>query len=167
MREQLTEKDVERIEKEIEYRKLVVRKEAIEAVKEARAHGDLSENFEYHAAKKDKNKNESRIRYLERMLKTAEIISEDSASDEVGLNNTVTLYFEEDDECEKFRLVTSIRGNSLKNLISIESPLGKAVLGKKAGERVYVAVNENAGYYVEIRGIEKTGDDGSDTIRPF
>ena len=127
MREQLTEKDVERIEKEIEHRKLVVRKEAIEAVKEARAHGDLSENFEYHAAKKDKNKNESRIRYLERMLKTAEIISEDSAADEVGLNNTVTLYFEEDDECEEFRLVTSIRGNSLKNLISIESPLGKAL----------------------------------------
>lgn len=167
MREQLTKKDVERIEKEIEYRKLVVRKEAIEAVKEARAHGDLSENFEYHAAKKDKNKNESRIRYLERMLKTADIISEDSAADEVGLNNTVTLYFEEDDECEDFRLVTSIRGNSLKNLISIESPLGKAVLGKKKGERVYVAVSETAGYYVEIRGIEKTGDDGSDTIRSF
>ncbi|MGN1084633.1 MAG: GreA/GreB family elongation factor, partial [Lachnospiraceae bacterium] len=143
MREQLTKKDVERIEQEIEHRKLVVRKEAIEAVKEARAHGDLSENFEYHAAKKDKNKNESRIRYLERMLKTAEIISEDSAADEVGLNNTVTLYFEEEDECEVFRLVTSIRGNSLKNLISIESPLGKAVFGKKLGERVYVPVGEN------------------------
>ncbi len=167
MREQLTKKDVERIEKEIEHRKLVVRKEAIEAVKEARAHGDLSENFEYHAAKKDKNKNESRIRYLERMLKTAEIISEDSAADEVGLNNTVTLYFEDEEECEEFRLVTSIRGNSLKNLISIESPLGRAVFGKKAGERVYVPVSENAGYYVEIRSIEKTGDDGSDTIRSF
>ncbi len=167
MREQLTKKDVERIEQEIEHRKLVVRKEAIEAVKEARAHGDLSENFEYHAAKKDKNKNESRIRYLERMLKTAEIISEDSAADEVGLNNTVTLYFEEEDECEVFRLVTSIRGNSLKNLISIESPLGKAVFGKKLGERVYVPVGENAGYYVEIREIEKTGDDGSDTIRSY
>lgn len=167
MREQLTQKDVERIEKEIEHRKLVVRKEAIEAVKEARAHGDLSENFEYHAAKKDKNKNESRIRYLERMLKTAEIISEDSAPDEVGLNNTVTLYFEEDDECEEFRLVTSIRGNSLKNLISIESPLGKAVYGKKLGDRVLVSVGDGGGYYVEIRGIEKTGDDGSDTIRSY
>ncbi|MDD6036887.1 MAG: transcription elongation factor GreA [Lachnospiraceae bacterium] len=166
MREQLTKKDVERIEKEIEHRKLVVRKEAIEAVKEARAHGDLSENFEYHAAKKDKNKNESRIRYLERMLKTAEIISEESAADEVGLNNTVTLYFEEDDECEKFRLVTSIRGNSLKNLISIESPLGKAIYGKKLGERVMVPMG-NDGYYVEIREIEKTGDDGSDTIRSY
>ncbi|MBP3617422.1 MAG: transcription elongation factor GreA [Lachnospiraceae bacterium] len=167
MREQLTQKDVERIEAEIEHRKLVVRKEAIEAVKEARAHGDLSENFEYHAAKKDKNKNESRIRYLERMLRTAEIISEDSAADEVGLNNTVTLYFEEDDECEEFRLVTSIRGNSLKNLISIESPLGKAVYGKKLGDRVEVQLENGAGYFVEIREIKNTVDDGSDTIRSY
>ena len=96
MREQLTESDVKKIEEEIEYRKLVVRKEAIEAVKEARAHGDLSENFEYYAAKKDKNQNESRIRYLERMLKNARVISEDSREDEVGLNNTVQVYFEED-----------------------------------------------------------------------
>ena len=167
MREQLTEKDVERIEAEIEHRKLVVRKDALEAVKEARAHGDLSENFEYHAAKRDKNKNESRIRYLERMLRTAEIISEDSAADEVGLNNTVTLYFEEDDECEEFRLVTSIRGNSLKKLISIESPLGKAVYGKKLGERVFVLVGDSGGYYVEIREIKNTVDDGSDTIRSY
>ena len=113
MREKLTKKDVEKIEQEIEHRKLVVRKEAIEAVKEARAQGDLSENFEYYAAKKDKNKNESRIRYLERMLKTAVVISEESKEDEVGLNNTVTLYMEDDDEEETYRLVTSIRGNSL------------------------------------------------------
>ena len=110
MREQLTKSDVKKIEEEIEYRKLVVRKEAIEAVKEARAHGDLSENFEYHAAKKDKNKNESRIRYLERMLKTAVIVSDVSKEDEVGINNTVTVYFEEDEEEQVFRLVTSIRG---------------------------------------------------------
>ena len=131
MREQLTESDVKKIEEEIEYRKLVVRKEAIEAVKEARAHGDLSENFEYHAAKKDKNKNESRIRYLERMLKTAVIVSDVSKEDEVGINNTVTVYFEEDEEEQTFRLVTSIRGNSMKNLISTESPIGKANLGQK------------------------------------
>ena len=91
MGERLTKHDVEKIEKEIEYRKLVVRKDAIEAVKEARAQGDLSENFEYYAAKKEKNQNESRIRYLERMLKTAVVISEESKEDEVGLNNTVTL----------------------------------------------------------------------------
>jgi transcription elongation factor GreA len=121
MREQLTEHDVEKIKEEIEYRKLVVRKEAIEAVKEARAHGDLSENFEYHAAKKDKNQNESRIRYLERMLKTAQIVSEKSADDEVGMNNTVEVYFEDEDETEVFKLVTSVRGSSLNGKISIES----------------------------------------------
>ena len=167
MREQLTKSDVKKIEEEIEYRKLVVRKEAIEAVKEARAHGDLSENFEYHAAKKDKNKNESRIRYLERMLKTAEIVSDVSKEDEVGINNTVTVYFEEDDEEQVFRLVTSIRGNSMKNLISTESPLGKAVLGHKEGDRVYVAVNETYGYYVEIRKIQNTSEDENDTIRGY
>ncbi len=167
MREKLTTKDVEKIKAEIEHRKLVVRKEAIEAVKEARAQGDLSENFEYYAAKKDKNKNESRIRYLERMIKTAQIISDDSAEDEVGLNNTVSLYFEDDDETETYRLVTSIRGDSLKNLISIESPIGKAIIGHKVNDRVYVRVNENAGYYVIIKSIKNTGDDGSDRIKSF
>lgn len=143
MREQLTEEDVKKIQEEIEYRKLVVRKEALEAVKEARAHGDLSENFEYHAAKKDKNKNESRIRYLERMLKTARIITDESQEDEVGLNNKVEVYFEEDDETEVYKLVTSIRGNSLDGRISVESPLGKALLGHKVGDKVHVKVNES------------------------
>ena len=128
MGEKLTKSDVEKIQEEIDYRKLVVRKEAIEAVKEARAQGDLSENFEYYAAKKDINKNESRIRYLERMLKTAQVISDESKEDEVGLNNTVDLYFEEDDLTEEYRLVTSIRGNSLKNMISTESPIGISII---------------------------------------
>ena len=167
MQERLTQKDVDKIQEEIEYRKLVVRKEAIEAVKEARAHGDLSGNFEYHAAKKDKNANESRIRYLERMLKTAKVISEDSRDDEVGLNNTVTVYFEEDDEEETYKLVTSVRGNSMKNLISIESPLGKALLGHKEGDKVYIRVNDGYGYEVEIRKIENTVDDGTDGIRKY
>ena len=167
MGEKLTKSDVEKIQEEIDYRKLVVRKEAIEAVKEARAQGDLSENFEYYAAKKDKNKNESRIRYLERMLKTAQVISDESKEDEVGLNNTVDLYFEEDDLTEEYRLVTSIRGNSLKNMISTESPIGKAILGKKEGTRVYIQVNENYGYYVVIKKIKKTTDDSQDEIRKF
>lgn len=166
MREQLTRSDVKKIQEEIEYRKLTVRKEAIEAVKEARAHGDLSENFEYHAAKKDKNKNESRIRYLERMLKTAEIVSDESRSDEVGINNTVTVYFEDEEEEETFKLVTSIRGNSMKGYISIESPLGKAIRGHKEGERVEVKVNDSYSYFVEIRKIENTGDEG-EAIRGF
>ena len=102
MFDKLTRKDIEKMEAEIEHRKLVVRKELIEAVKEARAQGDLSENFEYYAAKREKNRNESRIRYLEKMIKTATIIDDSSAEDEVGLNNTVEVYFEDDDETEKF-----------------------------------------------------------------
>ena len=167
MREQLTRSDVWKIEAEIEYRKLVVRKEALEAVKEARAHGDLSENFEYHAAKKDKNKNESRIRYLERMLKTAVIVSDSSREDEVGINNTVTVYFEEDDEEQVFRLVTSIRGNSMKNRISTESPIGKAILGHKVGDRIQIKVNEDYSYYIVIKQIENTSEDAEEGIRKF
>lgn len=167
MGETLTASDVRKIKEEIEYRKLTVRKEAIEAVKEARAHGDLSENFEYHAAKKDKNKNESRIRYLERMLRTANIVSDVSKDGEVGLNNTVEVYFEEDDETETYKIVTSIRGNSMDGKISIESPMGKALLGKKEGDRVYVKINENAGYYVVIRSVQDTTDDEDDKIRGF
>jgi len=167
MREQLTENDIRKIEEEIEYRKLVVRKEAIEAVKEARSHGDLSENFEYYAAKREKNQNESRIRYLERMVRTAQVISDESKEDEVGLNNTVTLYIEEDDEEVEYKLVTSIRGNSLKGMISNESPLGKAILGKKVGDKVFVKINEQYGYEVEIRAIDKSSSDEDDQIRKF
>lgn len=167
MYDQLTESDIQKIQEEIDYRKLVVRKEAIEAVKEARAHGDLSENFEYHAAKKDKNRNESRIRYLERMIKTAVVVSDTSQADEVGLNNTVEVYFEEDDETETYRLVTTVRGNSLQGLISIESPMGKALLGRKKGERVYVRINDDTGYYVTIKDIQNTEDESQDKIRSF
>lgn len=167
MREQLTEGDVKKIEDEIEYRKLVVRKDAIEAVKEARSHGDLSENFEYYAAKKDKNANESRIRYLERMLKTASVISDRSADDEVGLDKTVEVYCEDDDELETYKIVTSVRGNSMNGLISIESPLGKALLGHKVGDRVYIKVNEQFGYYVEIRSISAAASEDEDEIRKF
>ena len=167
MGEKLTKSDVAKIEEEINYRKLVVRKNAIEAVKEARAQGDLSENFEYYAAKKDKNKNESRIRYLERMLKTAEIVSEDSKADEAGMNNVIEVYFEDDDETETYKLVTSIRGNSLDNKISIESPLGKAILGHREGDRVWVKINESAGYYIVIKKILKNTDDTEDEIKSF
>ena len=167
MYDQLTESDIKKIEEEIEYRKLVVRKEAIEAVKEARSHGDLSENFEYYAAKKDKNKNESRIRYLERMVRTAKVISDDSKEDEVGINNTVQVYFEEDDETETYRIVTTVRGSSLNGLISIDSPLGKAILGHRVGDRIYIKVNDQYGYYVEIRSIENTQDDSQDKLRTF
>ena len=156
MREKLTKSDVEKIRAEIEHRKLVERKELIEAVKEARSHGDLSENFEYHAAKKEKNRNESRIRYLERMLKTAIIVEDHSKADEVGL-----------DEVETYRIVTSVRGSSLNGLVSIESPIGKALLGHKEGDRVYVKVNDDYGYYVVIRKVIKTESEADDHIRSF
>lgn len=167
MRDQLTQSDIDKMQEEIDYRKLVKRPELIEHVKEMRAHGDLSENFEYHAAKREKNKNESRIRYLERMIKTAQIISDDSAADEVGMNNTVTVYVEEDDEEETYRIVTTVRSDSLLHLISIESPMGKALLGRKVGDRVEVKVNDNYSYYVVIRKIEKTTDDSKDKIRRY
>ena len=166
MREKLTRKDVEKIEQEIEQRKLVIRKEAIEAVKEARAQGDLSENFEYYAAKRYKNQNESRIRYLENMLKTATIVSDQSRDDEVGMNDVVEVYFEEDDEVERYKLVTSIRGNSMENRISIESPIGKALKGHNVGDKVEVKVNENYSYILEIRSIRKTGEEDEE-IRGF
>lgn len=166
MHNELTKQDIKKMEEEIEYRKLVVRKNALEDVKEARAQGDLSENFEYYAAKKFKNQNESRIRYLERMIKTAVVVSEESAEDEVGMNNSVEVFFEEDGLTETYKLVTTVRGNSLEGLISTESPLGKALLGHKAGERVYVEMGSGAGYYVVIRSIDKSTD-GDDKLRSF
>lgn len=167
MRERLTKNDVKKIEEEIEHRKLVIRKEALEDVKVARAHGDLSENFEYKAAKQYKNQNESRIRYLEKVLKTAIVISEESASDEVGLNKMVTVLFEDEDEVEEYKLVTSIRGNSDENYISIESPLGGAIRGHRVGDRVFVKINESVGYYVVIQKIGEIADDSSDVLRRF
>lgn len=167
MYDKLTKNDIRRLEEEIEHRKLVVRKEAIAEVKEARAHGDLSENFEYYAAKRFKNQNESRIRYLEKMVKTARIIEDDSKEDEVGLDNTVTVYFVDDDEEETYKLVTSVRGDSVSNLITIESPLGKALMGHKEGDTVRVKVNEQVSYDVVIKNIEKTKDEGKEGIREF
>ena len=166
MYNELTENDIKKMREEIEYRTLVVRKEALEEVKTARAHGDLSENFEYHAAKKVKNQNESRIRYLQRMIKTATIINDSSAEDEAGVNNTVEIYYEDDETTEEIKLVTTVRGDSLEGLISIESPLGKAILGHKVGDRVLVSVKESISYYIQIKSIKKT-DDRDDVIQSF
>ena len=165
MKEKLTPKDIEKIQAEIDHRKLVLRPQILDAVREARAQGDLSENFEYYAAKKDKNQNESRIRYLERMLKTAEVVEDHSGADEVGMDTKVVLYYEDEDETEEVKIVTSIRGNSLEGRISIESPLGKALLGHKAGDRVHVRVGDG-GYDVQIRSIDKDGGE-EESIRKF
>ncbi len=166
MGEKLTKQDIRKIEEEIDHRKNVVRREAIEAVKEARAQGDLSENFEYYAAKKHKNQNESRIRYLENMLKHATVVSDTSRSDEVGMDDVVEVYFEDDDEVERYKLVTSIRGDSLENRISIESPIGRALRGHKVGDRVEVRPENGGSYFLEIRSIDKTGSEDEE-IRAF
>ncbi|GFH96417.1 transcription elongation factor GreA [Lachnospiraceae bacterium] len=167
MYDKLTESDIRKMEEEIEHRRLVVRPRLLEDVKEARAHGDLSENFEYYAAKKAKNQNESRIRYLERMIRTAQVISDASAEDEVGMNNTVTVEMLDDGSVEKYRIVTTVRGNSLEGLISNESPLGKALLGRKVGDVVHVQVRDGIGYDVKIAEIENTEDDDSVELRSF
>ena len=155
------------MEAEIEERKLVIRPKLLESVKEARAQGDLSENFEYYAARRENGINNSRIRYLERMLKNSVIIKDTTSSDEVGLNKTVTVYIEEDNECETYKIVTSIRGDSVKNLISIESPLGKALLHHHIGDKITVPVNNTYSYDVIIREIKDTSDDEEDNIRAF
>lgn len=167
MNDRLTKKDIQKMEEEIEHRRLVVRKEALEAVKEARAQGDLSENFEYYAAKKYKNQNESRIRYLEKMIKTAQIIEDEAAEDEIGLNKTVTVEFVEDGMLETYRLVTTVRNNPLKGLISIESPIGKALAGHRCGDTVHVQVNADYGYDVVVKSVENTPDDDSIELRKF
>lgn len=167
MNDRLTQSDIDKMQKEIEYRKLELRKQLLEDVKETRAHGDLSENFEYHAAKRAKNQNESRIRYLERMIKTAHIIEDNSKDDEVGMNNQVTVLFEEDGSVETYKIVTTVRGDSLHNLISIESPLGKALMRHREGDRVEVKVNDSYSYFVTIQKIENTKDDDNDRIRSY
>ncbi len=167
MNNELTRKDIEDMEAEIEHRKVVVRKELLEHVKEARAHGDLSENFEYYAAKKAKKQNESRIRFLERMVKTARVIDDESKEDEVGVNKTVTLRMEDDGSVETYKIVTTMRKNSLKGLISIESPLGKQLLGHRVGERVTIKVSDEISYDVTITNIENTGLTEEDKIRDF
>lgn len=167
MNNELTKKDIEDMEAEIEHRKVVVRKELLEHVKEARSHGDLSENFEYYAAKREKNQNESRIRYLERMIRTANIVDDESKDDEVGINKTITVYVEEDDCEEEYKIVTTVREDSLKGLVSNESPMGRALLGHKVGDRVSIQVSKDYSYDVIIRKIDNStvGDSGS--LRDF
>ena len=167
MNDQMTASDIKKIEEEIEYRKITLRPKLLEDLKEARAQGDLSENFEYYAAKRANNKNNSRIRYLERMIGTAQIIEDTSSEDEVGINNWVTIYIEEDDAEETYKIVTPIRANSLQGFISIESPLGKALLKHKVGDKVEVKVNDGYSYIAEIRDLDSSTDDSEDEISSY
>lgn len=167
MRNELTQKDIELMKQELDHRRLVLRPQLIEAVKEARGFGDLSENFEYKAAKKEKNRNDSRCRYLENMIKTAVVISDRSAEGTVGLYDKVTLYVEEDDDTMDIQIVTTMRQDALKGLVSKESPVGKAVLGRKVGDRVTVLVNENYSYDLIIKAIVPGEDTGEAPLVGF
>ena len=167
MYNELTKGDLKKMQEEIDYRLSVVRPKLMEDLQAARAMGDLSENFEYKTAKRELGKCNSRIRYLQRMINTAHVISEHSAADVVGLYDRVEILSEGDDETEWIELVTTLRQNVLKGLISRESPLGKALMGRRAGETVTVRVDDGSSYTVEIRAIEKGSDDGSVPINRF
>lgn len=164
---QLTAEDIKKMEEEIEYRTVTLRYELLEEVKRTRAFGDLSENFEYKMAKQAKNKNESRIRYLKNMIRTANIIENKSSEDEVGIFDKVTLYMEDDNEREEYTLVTNIRVNVLEGLISTESPVGKAIFSKHKGDRVEIKVNDTYSYMAVIEKIEKGSDDGSIPLKEY
>lgn len=167
MYDELTQVDIDKMKEELEYRLTKVRPAILEDVKFARSHGDLSENAEYHAAKRERGKNESRIRYLRNMIKTAVIIESSSDNDEVGLFDTVTYYVEEDDCEEQVKIVTMLRRDPFQRIISKESPLGSALMGKKVGDRVCVSIDNGYSYYVVVRKIEKGEDDASLEIRKF
>ncbi len=161
MRDELTKVDIEKMKEELEYRRFTLRPKLIEDVQVARAFGDLSENFEYKAAKREKNRNDSRMRYLENMIKTAVVIEADSVPDEVGLFDTVEVYIEDEDETEVFQLVTTLRQNALEGRLSKESPMGKAIMGHKLGDKVTVKVNADYSYTAVIKSITK-GEDPED-----
>ena len=167
MHNELTRGDLELMQKELDDRRIRLRPLLLEEVKTARAFGDLSENFEYKAAKREKNKNESRIRYLENMIKTAHVVSGNDNPDVVGLYDFVTVWLEEDEEEVTYRMVTTVRQDPSQNRISNRSPFGSAVLGKKVGDRVWVQVNDSYGYFVVIRAIRKGEDDPTIPINSF
>ena len=167
MNNELTKTDIEKMQAELDERRLKLMPELIEEVKRTRAFGDLSENYEYKAAKQAQNRNKSRIRYLERMIESAKIIEDRSAEDEVGLYDQVELYLEEDDETERIQVVTTVRTDPLHGLISRDSPLGKAVLGKHVGDRITVVVNDNYSYTAVVLSLEKGTDDGSAALLQY
>ena len=161
MHDELTREDLRKMQEELDYRRLTLMPELIEEVKRTRAFGDLSENFEYKAAKQAQNKNRSRIRYLEGMIKTARVFEDLSDASSVGLFDKVEIYMPEDDETDVIQVVTTVRCDPRKGLISKESPFGKTVLGKKVGDRFTVQVSDTYSYEAVIRTIEKCEDDGS------
>ena len=167
MYDELTRQDIQKMQEEINYRVRELRPQLIEEVQTARAFGDLSENYEYKCAKQAKNRNDSRIRYLERMIRTAKVIEVKETADAVGLFDTVTVYNEMMKKEMIVRIVTTLRQDALKGFISKESPVGRAVIGARVGDRVHVDMGGGKGYYVRIDAIEKGKDDGSIPIGSF
>ena len=167
MYDELTEVDIQKMQEEIDHRVRVLRPQLIEEVQTARAFGDLSENYEYKCAKQAKNRNESRIRYLERMIRTAKVIQVDSKDGAVGLFDKVTIFNEMVKKELTLQIVTTLRQDALKGLISKESPVGKALMGHRVGDRVQVEVSPELKYFVEIRAIEKGKDDDSLEISSY
>ena len=167
MYDELTAVDIQKMQEEINYRVRELRPQLIEEVQTARAFGDLSENYEYKCAKQAKNRNDSRIRYLERMIRTAKVIEVKETADAVGLFDTVTVYNEMMKKEMIVHIVTTLRQDALKGWISKESPVGRAVMGRKAGDRVYVDMGGGKGYYLQIRTIEKGTDNGDIPIGSF
>ncbi len=169
MHNDLTKKDLDLMQQELDHRRIVLRPQLLEQVKIARGFGDLSENFEYTAAKQEKNANERRIRYLENMIRTAHVIGDDDGGQHggVGLYDKVTVYIPDEDSTETYQIVTTMRQDALHGLISRESPVGKALLGRKEGETVHIQVDEHFGYDMIVRKIEKGEDDGSIPLNEF
>ena len=167
MHDELTQKDLEKMRSELDERRLKLMPELIEEVKRTRAFGDLSENFEYKAAKQALNRNKSRVRYLEKMIESAKLFEDKSGEDEVGLYDSVELYIPEDDETETVQVVTTVRCDPLSGRISKESPLGRILLGKKVGDRFTVEVSDTYSYAVEVRSITKGEDDGSAALLQY
>ena len=167
MHDELTAVDIKKMQEEVDYRMCVLRPQLLAEVQRTREFGDLSENAEYKEAKREKNANESRIRYLKKMIETAKVIKVEQNSDAVCLFDTVSYYIEEDDEVEKRQIVTTLRQDVLHGYLSKESPLGKALLGKKIGDRVCVRVNDSYSYYVVVREISKGVDDESIPISSY
>lgn len=167
MHDELTQVDIDKMKEELQHRIQVLRPQLIEEVKVARSFGDLSENFEYKAAKREKNRNDSRIRYLQNMIKTAGVIDGTSQGEGIALFDKVTFLVEDDGTQETIQLVTTLRQDALKGLISKESPVGKALLGHKVGDRVKIQVSDTFAYYVQIQQVEKTGEDPDLPISTF
>ena len=167
MYDELTEVDIRKMQEEIDYRMRVVRPKCIEDLKTARGFGDLSENYEYKAARQELRRCDSRLRYLRRMIATAKVITAESRADIAGLFDRVEIEYEEDGEIETITLMTTLREDALHGIISKESPLGKAVMGRRAGDRVIVRVNDEVQYAIRIRAIHKGEDDDSLPISAY